>query len=149
MDIIESEAHRGQYYSTRGESGSKQVCLKLFLEGIWRVEHDVTESGREFQMVGPADLNPREPNTVLTSGTVLMCTRRAKGTQRNIGMNEGWQIWWGYGVEWLKSQEGNFEVNPSRDWKPVERFQKGGCAGPRFGTRNNTSQCILSCMYAR
>ena len=30
------------------------------------VEQDVTESGKEFQMVGPADLNPREPNTVLT-----------------------------------------------------------------------------------
>ena len=24
----------------------------------------MTESGKEFQMVGPADLNPREPNTV-------------------------------------------------------------------------------------
>ena len=33
------------------------------------MEHDVTESGKEFQMVGPADLNPREPNTVLTCGT--------------------------------------------------------------------------------
>ena len=33
------------------------------------MEHDLTESGKEFRMVGPADLNPREPNTVLTCGT--------------------------------------------------------------------------------
>ena len=57
------------------------------------VEHDVTESGKEFRMVGPADLNPHEPKTVLTCGTTkLMCTRRAESTQRNIRTNEGRQI---------------------------------------------------------
>ena len=28
----------------------------------------MTEKGKEFQIVGPADLKPREPNTVLTYG---------------------------------------------------------------------------------
>ena len=42
--------------------------LNCFLK-VWIVEHDVTESGKEFQINGPADLNPREPNTVLTCGT--------------------------------------------------------------------------------
>ena len=52
-------------------------------------------------------------------------------------------------MEWLKSQEGNFEVNPSRDWKPVEVFQKGGRTGPGFGECNNTSKCVLNSLYAR
>ena len=39
----------------------------------WIVEHDVTESGKEFRMVGPADLNPREPKAVPTCGTQSWC----------------------------------------------------------------------------
>ena len=50
--------------------------------------------------------------------TESVCTGRAEGARRNIGMNEGWQIWWGYGVEWFKSKEGDFEVDASWDWKP-------------------------------
>ena len=52
----------------------------------------MTEIGREFRMIGRADLNPREPKTVLTCGTQSLCaleTGRAEGTQRNIRMNEG------------------------------------------------------------
>ena len=33
------------------------------------VEQDVTEGGKEFQIAGPADLKPREPNTEPTCGT--------------------------------------------------------------------------------
>ena len=33
------------------------------------VEQEVTESGKEFQIAGPADLKPCEPNTELTRGT--------------------------------------------------------------------------------
>ena len=64
------------------------MCLKLFLESMDSGAR-LTEKGKEFQMVGPADLKPREPNTVLTCRTELMCTRRTEGAQRNIGMNEG------------------------------------------------------------
>ena len=32
------------------------------------VEQEVTESGKEFQIAGPADLKPREPKTELTCG---------------------------------------------------------------------------------
>ena len=38
------------------------------------MEHDVTESGKEFQMVGPADLNPREPNSADMWDTESMST---------------------------------------------------------------------------
>ena len=51
-----------------GKAEANKCVLSSFLN-VWIVEHDVTESGKEFQMVGPADLNPREPNTVLTCGT--------------------------------------------------------------------------------
>ena len=81
--------------------------------------------------------------------TKLMCTRRAESTQRNIRTNEGWQIWRGYGMQWLKSKESNFEMDPSWDWKPVEVFQKGGCAGPWSGECNNPSKCVLNPLYAR
>ena len=62
------------------------------------VEQDVSESGKEFQIVGPADLNPREPNTVLTSGTQNRCALEhwtAWRIHRNIKLNEGLQnvIW--------------------------------------------------------
>ena len=70
----------------------------------------------------------RAENSADMWNTKLMCTRRAESTWRNIRTNEGRQIWRGRGMEWLKSQESNFEVNPSWDWKPVEVFQKGGCA---------------------
>ena len=42
----------------------------------------MTESGREFQIAGPADLKPREPKTELTCGTQRRCAleeRRARG----------------------------------------------------------------------
>ena len=127
MEIIESEAHREDNNSTRGEGWSKQVCLKLklFLEGM------VSGARRNWERQGIPNVwtGRSEPARAKYSAdmwnTEFMCTRRAKDTQRNIGTNEGWQIWWGYGVEWLKSQEGNFEMNSSRDWKPVEVFQKG------------------------
>ena len=41
------------------------MCLKLFLESM-NGGAGVTESGKEFQIAGPADLKPREPNTELT-----------------------------------------------------------------------------------
>ena len=62
---------------------SVYLALSCFLK-VWIVEHDVTERGREFQMFGPADLNPHEPKTVLTCRTQSLCAleeRRArKGT---------------------------------------------------------------------
>ena len=51
------------------------------------VEQELTESGKEFQIAGPADLKPREPNTELTCG--MLSTGRAEGARRNIGTNEG------------------------------------------------------------
>ena len=59
-------------------------------------------------------------------GTESVCTGRAEGARRNIRMNEGWQIWWGYDVELLKSKEGDFEVDVSWDWKPQKGASKGG-----------------------
>ena len=48
------------------------------------VEQDAIESGKEFQIAGPADLKPCEPNTVLTCGTQSRCVlekrRVCKGT---------------------------------------------------------------------
>ena len=79
----------------------------------------------------------RAENSADMWNTKLMCTRRAESTRRNIRTNEGWQIWRGYGMERLKSKESNFEMDPSWDWKPVEVFQKGGCAGPWSGECNN------------
>ena len=64
MEIIESEAHRGQI-QLEGKAEANKRVLSCYLK-VWIVEHDVTEGGDEFQMVGLADLNPREPNTVLT-----------------------------------------------------------------------------------
>ena len=44
---------------TRG--GGSKLAKKRYViveRPLWIVEHDVTESDREFQMVKPADLNP-------------------------------------------------------------------------------------------
>ena len=74
-----------------GKAEANKCVLSSFLN-VWIVEHDVdvTESGKEFQMAGPADLNPREPKTVVDMwNTKLMCTRRAESTRRNIRTNEG------------------------------------------------------------
>ena len=139
MEIIESEAHWGQF-NLEGKAEANKFVLSSFLN-VWIViARRDSESGKEFQMVGPADLNPREPKTVLTCGTQSWCaTRRAESTRRNIRTNEGWQIWRGYGMERLKNKESNFEMDPSWDWKPVEVFQKGGCAGPWSGECNYPS----------
>ena len=35
--------------------------------------HVLTAQGREFQIVGPATLNPREPKQVRTGGVTRLC----------------------------------------------------------------------------
>ena len=63
-----------------GKAEANGCVLSCFLK-VWIVEHDITEIGREFQMVEPADLNSREPKTVLTCGTQSLCAleeRRAR-----------------------------------------------------------------------
>ena len=52
------------------------------------VEQEVTESGsNEFQIAGPADLKPREPNTELTCGTQ---SRWSLEERRASEGTEGW-----------------------------------------------------------
>ena len=134
--------------STKVEGWGKQVCLKLFLESMDSGAQRNLD-GQGIQMVRPVDLNPHEPNIVLTCGTQSRCVLEERRALIRNRAEWGWQIWWGYGVEWLKSQEGNLEVNASWDWKPVEVFQKEGWAGPWFGTHDNMSKRVLNSLYAK
>ena len=80
MEIIRGPSKKIQL---EGKAEANRCVLSCFLK-IWIVEHHITERGREFQMVGPADLNPREPKTVLTYGAQSLCAleeqRARKGT---------------------------------------------------------------------
>ena len=40
-------------------------------------------------------------------------------------------------------------MNAGRDWKPVEVFQQRSRAGPRSGTCDDTSKCVLDSLYMR
>ena len=92
------------------------------------MEHDVTESSKEFQIVGPADLNPREPKTVLTCGTTDM-----KGLWHGLTLKSGEQF--------LSESELRLEASGG--------VSKGGCAGPQSGECNNPSKCVQNSLYAR
>ena len=144
MEIIKSEAHRGQF-NKRGRLKQTGVHISGMDSGAW---HNWEQQGIPNGWTGRSKLARAEYSADMWD-IELMCIRRVKDMWRNMGMNKGWQIWWGYGKKLLESQEGNFEGNPSRDWKLAEVFQKGGCAGPQFGTRNNTSNCVLNSLYAR
>ena len=88
-----SEAHQRKI-QLEGKAEANRCVLSCFLK-IWIVEHHITERGREFQMVGPADLNPLNPADLNPRERVLtesMCTGRAEGTQRNMRMDEGRKI---------------------------------------------------------
>ena len=51
-----------------GKAEANRCVLSCFLK-VWMVNQDISERGKEFQMVGPADMKPRETNTILTCGT--------------------------------------------------------------------------------
>ena len=53
-------------------------------------------------------------------------------------------------MEWLKSKESNFEIDPSWDLEASGGVQKGGCAGPWSGECNNRASVFwILCMRDR
>ena len=66
------------------------MSLKLLLESLNCGAGIVTESGKEFQIAGPADLKPREPKTELTCGTQRRAEHWKSGgrAKEHIGTNE-------------------------------------------------------------
>ena len=85
------------------------------------MEHDVRnwETRNSRWLTGRCETRRAEYFTDMWD-TESMRIRRAERMQRNIGMDEGWHIYRGYSVELLECKSGNFKVNVSWDWEPVE-----------------------------
>ena len=109
MEIIESEKHRGQFNYIEGKAKANRCVLSCFLK-VWIVEHDVTERVRNSNGGAGRSEPTRAEYSANMWNTKFMCTKRAESTRRTIRTNEERQIWRGYGMEWLKSQESNLEV---------------------------------------